>query len=168
MVPTHRQPTPGRSKETRSSQSSPPPLWRPAGNSCQVRRASSEHAGLCCLASGRASPPRRSCPSASWTWCRMRCFSAEQGWAGRHQSCVPTSTWSVPHLLDVWGTKPFRTVGRLAEYYKQRPISQSQKVCNYRDNVCNYKCFKVILFAQYPRFVNCNLQTPNLFTHFYV
>ena len=25
--------------------------------------------------------------------------------------------------------------------YDQRPISQSQKVCNYKDNLCNYKYF---------------------------
>ena len=25
--------------------------------------------------------------------------------------------------------------------FDQRPISQSQKVCSYKDNICNYKCF---------------------------
>ena len=35
----------------------------------------------------------------------------------------------------------------------QRPVSQSQKVCNYKDNLYNYNIF-LILFSQYLRFVN--------------
>ena len=55
--------------------------------------------------------------------------------------------------------------------YNLWPISQSRKVCNYKDNLCNYKeklQMFVISISQNLRIGNYNLQITNLFTNFYL
>ena len=55
--------------------------------------------------------------------------------------------------------------------HDQWPISQSRKVCNYKDNLCNYKekiQMFIISISQNLRIGNYNLQITNLFTNFYL